>query len=139
VANFDKADRRELGLMTKTFAFGLALSTMIMTTNLVQAQTTELQPPRFTASPIIGPAPLTVKFCASAGIGIDFGDGTTGGMGIARSGECTEGEPSYVTHTYVAAGTYQLRGFPCPSPHGAICGGVAQQAGEVRITVTPSR
>jgi hypothetical protein len=34
----------------------------------------------FTAAPIAGPTPLIVRFCASAGISIDFGDGTSSGM-----------------------------------------------------------
>jgi len=84
-----------------------------------------------------GRAPLTVAFCASAGIGIDFGDGVSSGMGIAQSGDCPEGVTSYTKHTYTAAGTYRLRGTPCPSStHGAVCGAVAQQASAITITVT---
>ena len=91
----------------------------------------------FTAEPSAGSAPLTVKFCASAGIVIDFGDGTRSGMQGARSGDCQAGLSTFVLHTYTAPGTYHLRGFPCPSsmlyPE---CGEAAAQAGTVNVTVT---
>ena len=94
----------------------------------------------FTASPTSGRAPLTVTFCASAGIGIDFGDGASSGMGIAQSGECPMPNATITRHTYAAAGTYRVRGLPCPSAtHGASCGAAAQQASAVTITVTPAR
>lgn len=102
----------------------------------IGTQTQTAPAPRFTASPTSGQAPLTVTFCASAGIGLNFGDGTLSQMGIAQNDECPEGLTSAVRHTYTAPGTYQLRGFPCPSAHAAICGKVAEMAGTVTIIVT---
>ena len=99
-------------------------------------QSVDSQSPLFTASPTSGPAPLRVTFCASAGIGIDFGDGGTSGMGIARKDDCPRGGSSFATHTYSMVGTYQLRGFPCPSPHENLCGEVARQASTLKIVVT---
>jgi hypothetical protein len=92
---------------------------------------------QFNASPTSGSAPLTVKFCAIAGISIDFGDGTSGGMGVARSGDCPIGLLSYTSHTYTAPGLYRLHGSPCPSSvlHPA-CAEASQLAGTVSITVT---
>jgi len=92
----------------------------------------------FTASPTSGPAPLTVKFCASAGIVIDFGDGTRSGMQGARGGACPAGLSTYVLHTYTAPGTYHLRGFPCPSSMlNPECGEAAGQAAGVTVTHAP--
>jgi hypothetical protein len=91
----------------------------------------------FTAEPTAGPAPLTVKFCASAGIVIDFGDGTRSGMQGARSGDCPAGLSTFVLHTYTAPGTYHLHGFPCPSSMlNPECGEAAGQAATVSVTVT---
>ena len=91
----------------------------------------------FTAEPSAGPAPLTVKFCASAGIVIDFGDGTRGGMQGARRGDCPAGLSTFALHTYTAPGTYYLRGFPCPSSMlNPECAEAAGQAGTVNVTVT---
>jgi PKD repeat protein len=109
---------------------------MIQATTAAHAQPAELQTIIFTVSPTSGRAPLTVTFCASAGIAIDFGDRTSSGMGVAPSGVCPEGAASYVTHTYATAGSYQLHGSPCPSAHSAVCGGVAMLANAVRIIVT---
>jgi hypothetical protein len=119
----------------------LTLIVVVIATIVAQAQPTTdgNRTAHFTASPTSGPAPLTVKFCASAGIGIDFGDGMSSGMGIAQSADCPAGETSYTTHTYTAPGTYQLRGLPCPSQHDIVCGGVAAQASATTITVTPAR
>ena len=91
----------------------------------------------FVAVPVSGPAPLTVTFCAAAGITLNFGDGASSGMQASRSEACPPGISSHVTHTYAAPGTYALRGLPCPSPHAAVCGAVAQQASQVKIVVTP--
>lgn len=100
---------------------------------------TEAQSGQFSASPTTGRAPLTVRFCASAGIGIDFGDGSSSGMGIAQSGTCPAGSPMTAKHTYAKPGTFQLRGFPCPSAVDENpCAEVARIAGTVTITVTPS-
>jgi hypothetical protein len=52
------------------------------------------QAARFTASPTSGNVPLTVVFCADAGIVIEFGDGARGGMGEAPSGACPAGHAS---------------------------------------------
>jgi hypothetical protein len=125
--------------MTTIRTFGLTLIAGIMTMS-VSTVTSHTQPAQFTASPINGKAPLTVTFCSVAGIGIDFGDGTSSGMDMAQSGDCPAGGSftSMVRHTYTAAGSYQLRGFPCPSStHGNECGQVARQASAVKITVTP--
>ena len=97
------------------------------------------QSAHFSASPSSGVAPLTVKFCASAGIGIDFGDGTSGSMGIAQKGDCPPEAFSYTTHTYREPGQYRLRGFPCPSAHDVVCGQVARLASAITITVMAAR
>jgi hypothetical protein len=119
------------------FLAGLAFAA---TSQAVQAQILAQQPtpqaPQFTASPTSGQAPLTVTFCASAGIGLNFGDGTVSQMGIAQGDECPKGPTSVVRHTYTAPGTYQIRGFPCPGAHAATCGKVAEMAGTVTIIVT---
>jgi hypothetical protein len=57
-------------------------------------------------------------------------------MGIAQSGDCPVGLVSHTTHTYAAAGVYELRGFPCPDINAAVCGAVAAQASAMKITVT---
>lgn len=91
----------------------------------------------FTAAPMSGPAPLTVKFCASAAIVIDFGDGTRSGMEGARGADCAAGLSAVVSHTYTAPGTYRLRGFPCPeSMLHHECGDAAAAASKTTITVT---
>jgi hypothetical protein len=97
----------------------------------------DVQSVHFTATPSSGSAPLTVKFCASAGISIDFGDGTGSGMRGASSGDCPSGLGWYTLHTYAAPGTYRLRGFPCPSSRlHPECGLSATAASQVTITVT---
>ena len=116
--------------------YGLTLSVMLAVTAAALAQPAASSSAHFTASPISGRAPLTVTFCASAGIDIDFGDGTSSGLGPPPKDACPAGENSYTTHTYTAAGIYRLRGFPCPSADSDICGRVAEQAGAVTITVT---
>jgi PKD repeat protein len=129
---------------TKISTFGLAVIATMMAMAVGDAQTPKTATPSsgvayFTAAPTSGQAPLTVTFCAFAGIAIDFGDGTSSAMGMAQGGDCPAGASSMTKHTYVAAGSYQLNGFPCPSSaHGMICGEVAQQAGTVKITVTPA-
>jgi hypothetical protein len=80
-----------------------------------------------------------VKFCASAGIAIDFGDGSSSGMGLAQSGDCPAGGTSIVAHTYASAGTYHLRGLPCPGSHNTDCGKIAEQASAVEIVVTAAQ
>jgi hypothetical protein len=129
-----RENRAFVRLVSAAATLALTLIALVMATLVAQAQ-----PTTFSASPTSGPAPLTVKFCASAGIGIDFGDGMSSGMGIAQSVDCPAGETSYTTHTYMAPGTYQLRGLPCPSQHDIVCGGVAAQASATTITVTPAR
>jgi hypothetical protein len=95
------------------------------------------QSPFFSAAPTSGPAPLTVTLCASAGIVIDFGDGSRSGLGMPPNGVCPTAGSVFAKHTYTTPGTYQLRGFPCPSPHAEVCEEVAQQASKVSITVMP--
>ena len=95
------------------------------------------QSPLFSAAPTSGPAPLTVTLCASAGILIDFGDGSRSGLAMPQDGVCATAGSVFVKHTYTMPGTYQLRGFPCPSPHAEVCEEVAHQASKVSITVTP--
>ena len=90
----------------------------------------------FSASPTSGKAPLIVKFCASSGIGIDFGDGTSGGMGVAPDGTCPRPESAFTTHSYEHPGAYKLKGFPCPGVNAASCGAVAGQANAIAIEVT---
>jgi hypothetical protein len=107
-----------------------AIAALSMWPAMVVAEATAF----FDAIPTSGPAPLTVRFCASAGIGVDFGDGVSSGMG-PPSGACPRGGVS-VTHTYTAAGVYRLRGFPCPGSQNTNCGEVAQKAAAVVITVT---
>jgi hypothetical protein len=96
------------------------------------------QAAHFDASPTSGTAPLTVRFCASVGIAIDFGDGTSSAMGMPPSGTCPVGEV-YSTHTYVAPGTFNLRGLPCPGSLNTNCGEVSQKASAVVITVTAAQ
>jgi hypothetical protein len=116
------------------FKFSLTLVATIMASSASCAQTSY-----FAATPTTGRAPLTVMFCASAGTAIDFGDGTSSAMGMAQSGDCPAGGTSYVKHIYTAAGTYQLRGLPCPGSQNTNCGEVAKQASAVKIIVTPAR
>ena len=125
-----------------TNIFGFVAMPIIAAAGIVaaahaQPTTDGKQAPYFTASPISGPAPLTVTFCSSAGIGVDFGDGTYS-MGPAPTGACQSGQSGF-THTYTQPGNYQLRGAPCPSPHDVVCGGTAEQASAVKITVTSPR
>jgi hypothetical protein len=94
---------------------------------------------QFSASPLSGPAPLMVTFCSSAGIAIDFGDGTISAMELAQGSDCPAGASSHVRHTYAAPGTYQVRGLPCPGSQNTNCGEAARLASAVRIDVTPTR
>ena len=123
--------------MAKISMFGLPLIATMMMAPVVHAQPGG--PPHFTASPTSGRAPLTVTFCASAGVAIDFGDGTSSAMGLAQSGDCPVGGTSHIKHIYTAAGTYQLRGAPCPGSQNTNCGEVAMQASAVKIIVTPAQ
>ncbi len=95
-----------------------------------------VEPAYFSASPMSGKAPLIVEFCASAGIGIDFGDGTSGGMGIAPEGRCPRPGSVSTTHNYQNKGAYKLKGFPCPGVNAVQCGAVASQANTIIIEVT---
>lgn len=117
---------------------------MVSVGTIPNSSTTHAQPAandaqytQFTASPTSGVAPLTVRFCASAGISLDFGDGSGSGMGVPLNGDCPPGLSTYVSHTYTVPGTYHLRGLPCPSSmlHPE-CGQAAAQAGLVTIAVT---
>ena len=120
----------------------LSLPTMLFLMPAGQAQigASGTQSSYFAASRTSGEAPLTVTFCASAGITIDFGDGTSSGMGIARNGDCPMANSLMTRHTYTTAGDYQLTGLPCPSStHGESCGEVARQASSVKIIVAPAR
>jgi hypothetical protein len=121
---------------------GLALAILVAAFSIVGNGPTMASPEwavRFTASPELGPAPLTVAFCAAAGIAIDFGDGTSSGMQMSSPGDCPPGLANYASHTYREPGAYRLRGVPCPSSalHPE-CGQAAEQANSVTITVTPS-
>jgi PKD repeat protein len=111
---------------------------MAVATSVVYAQpdTALAQTPYFSAAPMSGNAPLTVTFCASVGIALDFGDGVSAAMGMAPSGECPAGVTSSIRHTYAAAGIYQVRGLPCPGSMYTTCGLVAQMASAIQITVT---
>jgi hypothetical protein len=128
-------------LVTTAGIVSLDLVAAILSASAVHAQpaTNGPQSALFSASPTSGPAPLTVKFCSAAGIGIDFGDGKGSGMGVSSSGECPAGMGSSVTHVYTVPGTYQLRGSPCPGSPNSRCGEAADQANTVTITVTPAR
>jgi|SRR5579872_2594979 len=95
-----------------------------------------VEPAYFSASPKSGKGPLIVEFCASAGIGIDFGDGTTGGMEIAPEGTCPRPGSVFTTHKYENTGSYKLKGFPCPGINAIQCGAVAKQATAIIIEVT---
>ena len=76
--------------MTMIRIFGLILIASIMAIP-VSTGTSHTQPAGFIASPTFGKAPLTVTFCSIAGVGIDFGDGTSSGMDMAQSGDCPAG------------------------------------------------
>jgi len=92
---------------------------------------------KFAAYPTSGPAPLTVKFCAFAGISIDFGDGSSSGLGKAKSGDCPGDAPLVTTHSYGTPGVYRIGGAPCPSAElHPLCGEVANLANTITITVT---
>jgi hypothetical protein len=123
--------------MAKIRMVGLLLIATTMMASVVHAQ--PRGSPHFTASPTSGRAPLTVTFCASAGVAINFGDGTSSAMGMAQSGDCPVGRTSHIKHTYTAAGTYQLRGAPCPGSQNTNCGEVAKQASAVKIIVAPAQ
>ena len=126
---------------TVGIAFLAAIATIAAgTPGTARAAANDAQSMQFSASPTSGPAPLTVKFCASAGISIDFGDGTSSGMGGVQDGDCPAGLSSYTSHTYTRPGVYRLRGSPCPGSalHPA-CAEAASQAGMISIIVTGSR
>jgi len=127
--------------MTATsLVFRLIVGGMIVAAVAADTQQARSEPASFIASPTSGPAPLTVKFCASAGISINFGDGAGSGMGASPRGACPSEAPMYATHVYAAPGSYRLLGSPCPSAGGDnVCGEVAQQASAVTIAVTPHR
>src|SRR3954468_6337833 len=124
--------------MVQSFVRGLtiilacSLATASAAEQWAQVETTPVA--YFGASPTSGKAPLVVTFCATAGIGVDFGDGTTAGLSQGPTGICRTGGLS-ATHTYAAAGIYRVKGFPCPGSHNTDCGEVANQASAVVITV----
>ena len=120
----------------KVIAFLALTSTVLPFSGAMAAEDSQPSAPYFSASPASGPAPLTVKFCASAGIGIDFGDGTSGGMGPAHAADCAKPAAVFTTHVYEKPGTYKLGGFPCPGVNAAQCGAVADQAKTLTVTVT---
>ena|SRR5579883_1627579 len=115
-----------------------ATASIVVVLALAPAVSAAAASARFLASPTSGRAPFTVKFCASAGIAIDFGDGASSGMGIAPAGACPADAPMYVTHVYGAPGKYRLHGSPCPVPDRA-CGVVAERANAVTIIVRGRR
>jgi len=127
--------KRWLGLIAPTLALsGIRLSPsaifiILIATTAAHGQ----QAVQLSASPLSGPAPLTVTFCSSAGIAIDFGDGTISAMDLAQGNECPTGASSHVQHTYAAPGTYQVRGLPCPGSQNTNCGETARLASAVRI------
>lgn len=125
-------------------SFGPALAVLAATCPLWSIENGSVWPAsaatvQFSASPQSGPAPLTVSFCASAGIAIDFGDGASGAMRRTMPGDCPPGLSSFVSHIYKIPGIYRLRGMPCPSSvlHPE-CGQAAEQANAVTIRVTSS-
>ena len=83
----------------------------------------------FSADPQSGSAPLTVQFVASApqgstlGNAVDFGDGTTGNLGVVPVCSSCNAE-GMVSHTYVATGTYtaSLTSGTCSCPANGVCG-----------------
>ena len=127
--------------MTATsLVFSLIAGGVIVAAVAADTQRARSEPARFIASPTSGSAPLLVKFCASAGIAINFGDGAGSGLGAPPRGVCPSEAPMYATHVYTAPGIYRLVGSPCPSASGGdVCGEVAQQASAVTIVVTPRR
>jgi peptidoglycan hydrolase-like protein with peptidoglycan-binding domain len=82
----------------------------------------------FSANPQSGSAPLTVQFIASApqgstlGKAVDFGDGTTGNLGVVPVCSICNAE-GIVSHTYTATGTYtaMLTSGTCSCPANGIC------------------
>jgi PKD repeat protein len=124
-------------MVVRALVVALSANLAAATTIKAQSATTGEQTPYFSATPISGRVPLTVTFCASVGIALDFGDGASSAMGMTQRGECPAGLTSYLSHTYAAVGTYQLRGLPCPGSMYTTCGAVAQQASAVQITVLP--
>jgi peptidoglycan hydrolase-like protein with peptidoglycan-binding domain len=82
----------------------------------------------FSANPQSGSAPLTVQFTSTApqggtvGTTVNFGDGTSGTLGVVPvCSSCSlEG---VVSHTYTSAGTYNatLTGGNCSCPLNGIC------------------
>lgn len=82
----------------------------------------------FTASPTAGAAPLTVQFTSSAPQGssigntVNFGDGTSGTLGVVPVCSSCNAE-GIVSHTFATAGTYTatLTAGACACPAGGIC------------------
>jgi PKD repeat protein len=82
----------------------------------------------FSASPQSGLAPLTVQFTATApqgstlGNGVNFGDGTTGTLGVVPVCSSCDAR-GVVSHTYTSAGTYTatLASGTCVCPPGEVC------------------
>jgi PKD repeat protein len=122
--------------------YPISLAALAACMIFAQMSASGAQAESFSASPRSGPAPLTVKFCASAGVVIDFGDGTRSGMGAAGPGDCPAGLGSlgsYVSHTYTTPGEYRLSALPCPGIHAAACGPPAAQARATVINVSPAQ
>jgi peptidoglycan hydrolase-like protein with peptidoglycan-binding domain len=82
----------------------------------------------FSASPASGTAPLTVQFTSSEpqgssiGTTVNFGDGTSGTLGVIPVCSSCNAMGS-VSHTYLSAGTYTatLTGGSCACPVNGIC------------------
>lgn len=84
--------------------------------------------PTFSATPQSGAAPLTVQFSSMVAQGgdlgtvINFGDGTSGTLGVVPVCSSCEAR-ALVSHTYTSAGTYTatLTGGTCICPPGEVC------------------
>jgi hypothetical protein len=84
--------------------------------------------PAFSANPQSGSVPLTVQFSSTApqggsiGSAVNFGDGTTGGLGfVPVCSSCNA--RGLVSHTYTSPGTYTatLTSGVCTCPTGEVC------------------
>ncbi len=92
--------------------------------NSSSTQTTQ----SFSADPQSGSEPLTVQFVATApqgsalGNAVNFGDGTTGNLGVVPVCSSCNAE-GMVSHTYVATGTYtaSLTSGTCSCPANGVC------------------
>jgi PKD repeat protein len=89
---------------------------------------TSTSTPTFSANPQSGTAPLTVQFSSTAaqggsiGSAVNFGDGTSGGLGfVPVCSSCNA--HGMVSHTYPSAGTYTatLTSGICACPAGEVC------------------